>query len=64
MRSLTTSIPYLTDALRWLDLGTPRARYVMRSVLAAALAITVSYLLELETPYSAASTVLLVVNPV
>ncbi|KAG9574641.1 hypothetical protein KCV01_g18147, partial [Aureobasidium melanogenum] len=36
----------------------------MRSVLAAGLAITVAYLLELESPYSAASTVLLVVNPV
>ncbi|MBN3821094.1 hypothetical protein G3N57_33215, partial [Paraburkholderia sp. Se-20369] len=31
---------------------------------AAALALGVAYLLELETPYSAASTVLLVINPV
>ena len=36
--------------------------YVARSLLAAALALGVAYLLELESPYSAASTVLLVIN--
>ncbi|MBR0346100.1 MAG: FUSC family protein, partial [Rudaea sp.] len=46
------------------DLAAPGARYVLRSILAAWLALTVAYLLQLETPYSAASTVLLVINPV
>ncbi|PPU95447.1 FUSC family protein [Xanthomonas hyacinthi] len=36
----------------------------MRSILAAWLALVVAYLLELETPYSAASTVLLVIHPI
>ena len=47
--------------LQRLDIATPRA-YVARSLLAAALALGVAYLLELESPYSAASTVLLVIN--
>lgn len=47
-----------------IDIFTPRGAYVARSVIAAALALGVAYLLELETPYSAASTVLLVINPV
>ncbi|MGS0894293.1 FUSC family protein [Burkholderia stagnalis] len=47
-----------------IDIFTPRGAYVARSVVAAALALGVAYLLELETPYSAASTVLLVINPV
>ena len=42
-----------------IDIFTPRGAYVARSVIAAALALGVAYLLELETPYSAASTVLL-----
>lgn len=49
--------------LQRLDIATPRAAYVARSLLAAALALGVAYLLELESPYSAASTVLLVINP-
>ena len=48
--------------LQRLDIATPRAAYVARSLLAAALALGVAYLLELESPYSAASTVLLVIN--
>ncbi|RXN91677.1 FUSC family protein [Achromobacter aloeverae] len=36
----------------------------MRSILAAWLALTIAYLLELDMPYSAATTVLLVLNPV
>ncbi|KVO04682.1 FUSC family protein [Burkholderia ubonensis] len=47
-----------------IDIFTPRGAYVARSIAAAALALGVAYLLELETPYSAASTVLLVINPV
>ena len=47
--------------LQRLDIATPRAAYA-RSLLAAALALGVAYLLELESPYSAASTVLLVIN--
>ena len=46
------------------DLATPRSAYIARSIAAAVLALGVAYLLELETPYSAASTVLLVINPV
>ena len=47
-----------------LDLTTPRSAYVARSTAAALLALAVAYLLELDTPFSAASTVLLVINPV
>lgn len=36
----------------------------MRATMAAWLALTVAYLLELETPYSAATTVLLVIHPI
>ncbi|WP_201790024.1 FUSC family protein, partial [Cronobacter sakazakii] len=46
------------------DLTTPRSAYVARSTAAALLALAVAYLLELDTPFSAASTVLLVINPV
>ncbi len=46
------------------DLSSPRATYVLRSILAAWLALVVAYALELEMPYSAASTVLLVINPI
>ncbi|WP_455732668.1 FUSC family protein [Burkholderia stabilis] len=53
-----------TALLARIDIFTPRGAYVARSVIAAALALGVAYLLELETPYSAASTVLLVINPV
>lgn len=47
-----------------LDLTTPRATYVMRSILAAWLALVIAYLLDLDAPYSAASSVLLVISPV
>lgn len=50
--------------LPYLDLSTPRATYVMRSILAACLALVAAYLLELHAPYAAASSVLLVINPV
>ncbi len=50
--------------LPYLDLTTPRTTYVIRSILAACLALVVAYLLELHAPYSAASSVLLVINPV
>lgn len=54
----------LARGLPYLDLTTPRATYVMRSILAACLALVVAYLLELHAPYAAASSVLLVINPV
>lgn len=54
----------LARGLPYLDLTTPRATYVMRSILAAWLALVVAYLLELHAPYAAASSVLLVINPV
>ncbi|WP_455925496.1 FUSC family protein [Pseudomonas putida] len=47
-----------------IDLFTPRSYYVCRSLLAAATALVLAFALQLETPYSAASTVLLVINPV
>lgn len=47
-----------------LDLITPRGAYIARSTAAALLALGMAYLLELEMPFSAASTVLLVINPV
>ncbi|WP_241074097.1 FUSC family protein [Achromobacter insuavis] len=50
--------------LRCLDLTTPRATYVMRSILAAWLALVLAFLLDLHAPYAAASSVLLVINPV
>ncbi|HBP6727994.1 FUSC family protein [Pseudomonas aeruginosa] len=46
-----------------LDLSSARSAYVARSIVAAGLALGLAYLLELEMPYSAASTVLLVINP-
>src|SRR5476649_728983 len=60
-------LPIITRLGGWLariDLTTPRATYVIRSTLAAWLALVVAYLLELQAPYSAASTVLLVINPI
>lgn len=54
----------LLALLRRCDLTTPRATYVMRALLAANLALIIAYWLELDMPYSAASTVLLVLNPV
>ncbi|SAI59652.1 multidrug efflux protein [Bordetella ansorpii] len=56
-------IAALAAGLARLDFTTPRAAYVLRSTLAALLALTVAYSLELEMPYSAATTVLLVLNP-
>lgn len=50
--------------LPYLDLTTQRATYVMRSILAAGMALVVAYMLDLRAPYSAASSVLLVINPV
>jgi len=46
------------------DLTSPRATYVLRSILAAWLALIVAYSLQLEMPFSAASTVLLVIHPI
>ncbi len=54
----------LARGLLRLDLTTPRATYAMRSILAACLALVVAYLLDLHAPYAAASSVLLVINPV
>ena len=54
----------LARGLTFLDLTTPRATYVMRSILAACLALVAAYLLDLHAPYAAASSVLLVINPV
>lgn len=50
------------SGLARVDLFTPQWGYVLRSTLAAALALGLAYLWQLETPYSAASTVLLVAN--
>lgn len=56
--------PKVLALLRHCDLTTPRATYVLRALLAANLALVLAYWLELDMPYSAASTVLLVLNPV
>lgn len=55
---------WVIRGLPYLDLTTPRATYVMRSILAAGMALVVAYMLDLRAPYSAASSVLLVINPV
>ncbi|WP_110598810.1 FUSC family protein [Salinicola lusitanus] len=63
---VTPAQPYaaLIRCLSCCDLTTPRATYVLRSVLAAWLALVLAYWFDLEAPYSAASSVLLVINPV
>ncbi len=50
------------DRLCATDILTPRTRHVARSTAAAILALGIAFGLQLETPYSAASTVLLVAN--
>lgn len=55
------------DALQFLlafDVFTPRWAYVFRVALAAAVALGLAYDLQLETPYSAATTVFLAASPV
>lgn len=64
MSVLSRLLAGLLPLLKRIDFTTPRASYIMRSVLAAWLALVVAYLLDLEMAYSAASTVLLVINPV
>lgn len=55
---------WFARGLSCLDLTTARVTYIMRSILAAWLALVVAYLLGLHAPYSAASSVLLVISPV
>lgn len=54
-------------AHKWRQLArlrpSPRTAYVLRSLVAAWLALTTAYLLELDAPYAAASSVLLVISP-
>ncbi|MBN5310711.1 FUSC family protein [Serratia marcescens] len=57
-----TRAPFI-NLLSHLDFITPRCAYIVRSIAAAGLALAVAYQLELDMPYSAASTVLLVINP-
>lgn len=45
-----------------IDMFTPQWGYIFRSALAAALALGIGFACQVETPYSAASTVLLVAN--
>lgn len=45
-----------------IDFFTPRGAFVFRSALGASLALGAAYALQFETPYSAASTVLLIAN--
>lgn len=54
----------LLTCITYCDITSPRTTYVLRAVLAANLALVTAYWLELDMPYSAASTVLLVLNPV
>ncbi|TCP33707.1 FUSC family protein [Sphingomonas sp. BK235] len=46
-----------------IDPATPQWQFVARSVLAAGLALAAGFALQVEAPFSAASTVLLVTNP-
>ncbi|SIS69328.1 FUSC family protein [Insolitispirillum peregrinum] len=55
---------WFAHGLSYLDLTTPRMTHVVRSILAAWLALAVAYALDLHAPYSAASSVLLVISPV
>lgn len=63
-RRLSQFLGWFAHGLSYLDLTTPRAAYVMRSILAAWLALVVADLLDLHAPYSAASSVLLVISPI
>lgn len=60
---LSRSLRQMWSLFATVDLTAPQWRFVGRSALAAALALAVAFGLHLETPYSAASTVLLVTNP-
>jgi uncharacterized membrane protein YccC len=51
------------QSLGKIDLTTPRSQFVARSTLAAGLALATAFALQVEAPFSAASTVLLVTNP-
>ena len=51
------------QSLEKIDHTTPRWQFVARSTLAAALALATAFALQVEAPFSAASTVLLVTNP-
>ena len=46
-----------------LDISTPRWQFIARSALATGLALGIAFALQVEAPFSAASTVLLVTNP-
>ncbi|AOA58710.1 FUSC family protein [Acinetobacter larvae] len=64
-RSLLHGVVAVINGLaQRLDLTTARSAYIFRSILAGWLALSIAYALQLEMPYSAASTVLLVINPV
>ncbi|MGK3123778.1 FUSC family protein [Candidatus Pantoea formicae] len=52
------------SCIKYCDITSPRTTYILRALLAANLALVAAYWLELDMPYSAASTVLLVLNPV
>ncbi|NIF22215.1 FUSC family protein [Candidatus Pantoea multigeneris] len=54
----------LVRRLSALDITTAHSTYLFRSLLAAWLALVTAYQLQLESPWSAASTVLLVINPI
>ncbi|VVE48175.1 FUSC family protein [Pandoraea aquatica] len=62
--SKASRLGWLTAIVSRTDFTSPCATYVFRSIVAAWLALCVAYLLELEMPFSAATTVLLVINPV
>ncbi|QGF91723.1 hypothetical protein GH769_00250 [Pseudomonas sp. CFSAN084952] len=56
------AVQQLQFAMSKLDFFSPQWVYIFRSVLAAVLAYAIAYALQLETPYSAANTVLLVTH--
>ena len=56
------ALGHAAQRLKAFDLLTPRWAYIFRSVAAAGLAYWVAYTLQMDKPYSAASTVMLVAN--
>jgi uncharacterized membrane protein YccC len=69
MKTQTITSDQRSDRLRLRDiipgaLTTPTATYVMRTLLAVALALYLAFFLELPSPSSAAVTVIIVANPV
>lgn len=62
-RRTASPLAMLSRRFAAIDLTTPQWQFAARSVLAAGLALATAFALQVEAPFSAASTVLLVTNP-